>query len=68
MSEVLAGINLKREEITMAVHRMQNLQFLSDTGEERREYSVLLKTFLVHRAETFFGELLVYFALTGTRL
>lgn len=38
MSEVLPGTDLKCEEITMAVHRMQNLQLLSNTGQKRCEY------------------------------
>lgn len=38
MSEVLPRINLKCEEITMAVYWMQNLQLLSNTGEECCKY------------------------------
>lgn len=38
MSEVFPGTDLKCEEITVAVHRMQNLQLLSNTGEKCREY------------------------------
>lgn len=38
MSEVFPGTDLKCEEITMAVHRMQNLQLLSNTGEKCCKY------------------------------
>lgn len=38
MSEVLPGTDLKCEEITMAVHRMQNLQLLSNTGQKCCKY------------------------------
>lgn len=38
MSEVFPGTDLKCEEITVAVHRMQNLQLLSNTGEKRCKY------------------------------
>ncbi len=40
MSEVLPRINLKCEEITMAVYWMQNLQLLSNTGEKCCKYNV----------------------------
>lgn len=40
MSEVFSRINLKCEEITMAVYWMQNLQLLSNTGEKRCKYNV----------------------------
>lgn len=38
MSEVFPGTDLKCEEITMAVHRMQNLQLLSNTGQKCCKY------------------------------
>lgn len=40
MSEVFARINLKCEEITVAVHWMQNLQLLSNTGQKCGKYNV----------------------------
>lgn len=40
MSEVFPWINLKCEEITMAVYWMQNLQLLSNTGEKCCKYNV----------------------------
>lgn len=40
MSEVFPWINLKCEEITMAVYWMQNLQLLSNTGEKCSKYNV----------------------------
>ncbi|KAG7279587.1 hypothetical protein CRUP_034175 [Coryphaenoides rupestris] len=38
MPEVFPRVNLAREEITVAVHRMQNLQHLSGPGEKRRTW------------------------------
>lgn len=38
MSEVFPRINLKCEEIAVAMYWMQNLQLLSNTGEKRCEY------------------------------
>lgn len=38
MSEVFPGTDLKCEEITMAVHRVQNLQLLSNTGQKCCKY------------------------------
>lgn len=38
MSEVFPGTDLKCEEITMAVHRMQNLQLLPNTGQKCCKY------------------------------
>lgn len=40
MSEVFPWINLKCEEITVAVYWMQNLQLLSNTGEKCCKYNV----------------------------
>lgn len=40
MSEVFPWINLKCEEITMAVYWMQNLQLLSNTGKKCSKYNV----------------------------
>lgn len=42
MSEVLPRIIIQREEITMAVYRMQNLQLVSDPGEKRSKCAVAL--------------------------
>lgn len=39
MSEVFPGTDLKCEEITVAVYRMQNLQLLSNTGQKRCKYN-----------------------------
>lgn len=39
MSEVFPGTDLKCEEITMAVYRMQNLQLLSNTGQKCCKYN-----------------------------
>lgn len=44
MSEVFPWINLKCEEITVAVYWMQNLQLLSNTGEKRCEYYTCILT------------------------
>lgn len=44
MSEVFHWINLKCEEITVAVYWMQNLQLLSNTGEKRCEYYTCILT------------------------